>query len=216
MTVPGRVAAAALLRSLDPPPWFVHHARAVGEIAGWLAARVEARLIPVDRRLVEAAGLLHDVDKLLPPADPLRRLPHGEAGAAWLARQGHPELRAAVAHHPVTRLADDIAFEAWLATASVEDQIVAYADKRAGQRLESMADRFASWSRRYPAGWPEEPPGVVERNAARLEARVCGLARITPQQVSRLRWTGPALRAARAMTTTPRAPRSSPPVERAS
>ena len=75
MTVPGRVEAAALLLSLDPPPWFVRHARAVAEVAGWLAARIEARGTPVDRRLVESAALLHDADKVLPHDDPARALP---------------------------------------------------------------------------------------------------------------------------------------------
>ena len=40
MTVPGRVEAAELLLSLDPPAWFLRHARAVAEVAAWLAARV--------------------------------------------------------------------------------------------------------------------------------------------------------------------------------
>ena len=75
MTVPGRVEAASLLLSLDPPPWFVRHARAVAEVAGWLAARIEARGIAVDRRLVEAAALLHDADKALPADDPARAPP---------------------------------------------------------------------------------------------------------------------------------------------
>ena len=74
MSVPDRRAAAALLLSLDPKPWALRHARAVAEVAGWLAARIDARGTPVDRRLVEAAALLHDVDKLLPAGDPLRAL----------------------------------------------------------------------------------------------------------------------------------------------
>ena len=80
MTVPTRIEAAALLLSLDPPPWFLAHARAVGEVAGWLAARVEARGIAVDRRAVEAAH------------DPARTLPHDHSSAAWLACADHPEL----------------------------------------------------------------------------------------------------------------------------
>ena len=102
MTVPGRVDAASLLLSLDPPPWFVRHARAVAEVAGWLAARIEERGIAIDRRLVEAAALLHDVDKALPADDPARGLPHGDGSAAWLTGVGHPELARAVASHPVT------------------------------------------------------------------------------------------------------------------
>ena len=80
MTVPTRIEAAALLICLDPPPWFLAHARAVGEVAGWLEGRMEARGIAVDRRAVEAA---HDPD---------RTLPHGHGSAACLARADHPEL----------------------------------------------------------------------------------------------------------------------------
>src|SRR6478752_3031623 len=163
MTVPGRVDAASLLLSLDPPPWFARHARAVAEVAGWLAARIDARGTPVDRRLVEAAALLHDTDKTLPADDPARALPHGEGSAAWLTRAGHPELARAVANHPVTRLGDAEAYRRWAAFATREERIVAYADKRASQRLESLDDRFARWRRRHrPAvvdgrtsGWDE-------------------------------------------------------------
>ena len=66
MTIPGRVDAASLLLSLDPPDWFVRHARAVAEVAAFLAATDRGRGTAVDRRLVEAAGLLHDIDKIVP------------------------------------------------------------------------------------------------------------------------------------------------------
>jgi hypothetical protein len=205
MTVPGRVDAAALLLSLDPPPWFVRHARAVGEVAAWLAARIEARGTPVDRRLVESAALLHDADKALPPDEPGHALPHGDGSAAWLTRLGHPELAGAVAGHPATRLLDGDRYRHWAAFASREERIVAYADKRAGQRLESMDARFASWRRRYShsdaeggsVAWDEAVLRAVRARADRLEADVCRAAGVAPSDVRRLPWTGVALRAAR-------------------
>jgi HD superfamily phosphodiesterase len=196
MTVPGRVDAAALLLSLEPPPWFVRHARAVAEVAAWLAARIDARGTPVDRRLVESAALLHDADKVLPPDDPARALPHGDGSAAWLTRIGHQELARAVAAHPVTRLIDGEAYRRWSGFASREERIVAYADKRAGQRLESMDARFASWARRYPTS----DMRAVRPRADRLEADVCRAAGVSPAEVRRLAWTGAALQAARLAT----------------
>src|SRR5262245_31637898 len=115
MTVPGRVEAASLLLSLDPLDWQVRHARAVGEVAGWLAARISANGIAVDRRLAESAALLHDVDKILPPGDPVKALPHGDGSAAWLTQAGHPELSRAVANHPVTWLLDGDRYRKWAA-----------------------------------------------------------------------------------------------------
>ena len=197
MTVPGRMAAAALLCSLDPPPWFVAHARAVAEVAGWLAMRIAAGGVPVDRTLVEAAALLHDGDKILLADDPARGLPHGEGSAAWLTRLGHAELARPVAAHPVTRLVDGDAYRRWAAFATREERIVAYADKRAGQHLEPVADRFASWRRRYPGGWDERTWQAVGARAARLEADVCRAAGIAPDGVRRLAWTAAALQAAR-------------------
>ena len=209
MTIPGRVDAASLLLSLDPPTWSVRHACAVAEVAGFLAARIDGRGIAVDRRLVEAAALLHDIDKVLPSGDPAGALPHGDGSADWLTRHGHPELARAVAAHPVTRLLDGEHYRRWSAFASREERIVAYADKRAGQRLESMDARFASWRRRYPlgpvrqghrgtvAGWDEAALRAVRGRAARLEADVCRAAGVEPSEVRRLRWTGTALRAAR-------------------
>jgi HD domain len=205
MTVPRRVEAASLLLSLDPPPWFVRHARAVAEVAGFLAARIEAAGIDVDRGLVESAALLHDVDKVLPPDDPATTLPHGDGSAAWLTRHGHPELARAVAGHPVTRLVDGDVYRRWAAFATREERIVAYADKRAGQHLETLDARFASWRRRYPGrivdgrreGWDAATWLAVRARAARLEADVCRAARIHADDVRRLAWTGDALRAAR-------------------
>ena len=198
MTVPGRTEAATLLLSLDPPGWFLRHSAAVAEVAAWVARRADDNGQSVDIALVEAAALLHDVDKILPASDAARALRHGDGSADWLRRQGHAELAGAVRAHPVTRLLDSTAFDRWLAVAEVEARIVAYADKRAGQRLESMAARFASWERRYPDGWSAAEGAAVRARAAELEADVCGRARISPADVRRWPWVAETVRRARA------------------
>jgi hypothetical protein len=133
-------------------------------------------------------------------------LAHGEGSADWLARRGYPELGPAIVGHPVTRLEDAAWFNLWIDEASPEALIVAYADKRAGQRVESMAARFASWERRYPpaersrrarSSWTAEALEKVRLRAGELERRVCDLAGVEPGDVSRLRWTGRAIAAAR-------------------
>jgi hypothetical protein len=133
-------------------------------------------------------------------------LAHGAGSAEWLAHRGYPELGEAIVGHPVTLLADGAWFDRWFAVASPEALVVAYADKRAGQKLESMAERFASWERRYPpevratkarGTWSPETLAAVRLRAEALEARVCAMADVAPTDVHRLRWTGGAMRLAR-------------------
>ena len=113
----------------------------------------------------------------------------------------------------MTHLADD-ALASRLAAAPLEARLVAYADKRAGQRLEAMDERFASWRRRYPsgpgehvrrgvggptgAGWDDATAALVTARARELERQVCALAGVAPEDVARLRWSRRALREAAA------------------
>jgi hypothetical protein len=109
---------------------------------------------------------------------------------------GHAELAGAIVAHPVTRLVDGSA-DRWLAAAPLEELLVAYADKRAGQRLEPMAARFGGWRRRYPHGWSASADVAARGRAELLERTVCARAGVEPAAVRRLRWTGRALAAAR-------------------
>jgi predicted hydrolase (HD superfamily) len=211
MTLSRRREAARMLHALEPPEWFLRHSCAVADVAAWLATRLAAAGHSIDVDLVAAAALLHDVDKL-PAAGSPGHLRHGMGGAAWLEAQGWGDAAALVARHPVTRLGDGDA-DAWLDSASKAALVVAYADKRAGQRLVPMARRFATWRRRYPpadagaaqgarrsrqAAWDEATRAAVEARAARLEQVVCGAAGVRPPDVRRLRWSRRALREARA------------------
>jgi hypothetical protein len=122
---------------------------------------------------------------------------HGDGSAAWLEDRGWGELAPVVRDHAVIRLADP-GYELWAGTASLEARIVAYADKRAGQRLVSMSERFASWHRRYPTGeWSDDVAWhLVETRARELERVVCAAAGVEPSEVRRLRWARRALREA--------------------
>jgi len=112
------------------------------------------------------------------------------AGAAWLAEAGHPELARALEAHPVSRLGEPDA-AVWVMEAAIEERIVTYADKRATQRVVSLAQRFDRWRRRHP-----EYADGLERAfvmAQRLEAELCRSIGIEPGGVERLRWVDDAI-----------------------
>ncbi|CAN5608845.1 hypothetical protein BH23CHL7_BH23CHL7_12730 [soil metagenome] len=111
-----------------------------------------------------------------------------------LSLRGYGELAPAVANHPVTRLADDRHWAVWSKAATLEERVVAYADKRATMRLVPMAARFAEWRRRYP----DDVAGNdrAEMRAQELELDVCGVAGVAAQDIGRRRWVRSALAAA--------------------
>jgi hypothetical protein len=166
-------------------------------------ARLKERGIEVNSDLAEGAALLHDIDKGLRLDDPYRALGHGAAGAAWLTDHGHGELADAVRDHPVNVIGNAAGYREWEKATTLESRLVAYADKRAGQRLETMDARFASWRRRYPGTWDVETWGAVRSRAAWLEADVCEAADVEPADVRRLAWTAAPVRAAGATQALP-------------
>ena len=190
MAVPTRTEAISLLLSISPSPRLLQHVTVVAEVASFLAYRATRAGLAVDRRLVETAALLHDVDKALPPDHPLRELGHGAAGAAWLTDAGHPELARTLIAHPVTRFAEPDA-QAWVTDAPLEERIVTYADKRATQRVVSLEQRFDRWQRKHPEYGDQL--ALAYDVAVRLEAVLCTAIGIAPTDVERLRWVDEAM-----------------------
>lgn len=194
MAVPTRTEALSLLMSTSPSPRLLQHMTVVAEVASFLAYRAMQAGLAIDRRLVETAALLHDVDKALPREHPLRALGHGKAGAAWLSEAGHAELARALVAHPVMRLnAPDV--DTWLSDAPIEERIVAYADKRATQRVVSLEQRFERWQRKHPdyAVRLDHALGM----ARRLEAELCAVIGVRADEIERLRWVDDAMARAR-------------------
>jgi putative nucleotidyltransferase with HDIG domain len=193
MSVPSRIEAVTLLRELRPNERLLRHSTAVAEVAAFLAAAIAGRGVALNAAAVEAAALLHDLDKALPEDDPLRTLGHGAAGAEWLRQQGYDELAPAVAAHPVMEMAATETYGQWAERAGLTGRVVTYADKRARQDVLSLDDRFARWHERYP-----DSPRLdeAERRAQLLEREICDLAGIDPAQVRRVPWVEEARRAA--------------------
>jgi putative nucleotidyltransferase with HDIG domain len=190
MPVPTRSEAIRLLLAPDPSARLVQHAVVVAELASFLAYRAHGRGLRVDRRLAETAALLHDIDKAFREDDPLRRYPHGRAGAEFVAAAGHPELARAIAAHPVVRLGEPRA-EMWVESGPLEERIVSYADKRATERVVSLDQRFERWYRSHPD--KTDRLAIAHERARRLEATLCDALGVTPSAVERLRWVDEAM-----------------------
>jgi putative nucleotidyltransferase with HDIG domain len=194
MAVPTRTEALRLLLSVSPSARLQRHVTVAAEVASFLARRARKAGLDVDRRAVETAALLHDIDKALPREHRLRSLGHGHAGAALVSEAGHAELARAIAVHPVVRLTDAGA-EQWLQSAPLDQRLVTYADKRATQRVVSLDKRFARWYRKHPQH--RERLEDAHEAARRLEQRICEDLDMKPSDVERLRWVGDALKRAR-------------------
>jgi putative nucleotidyltransferase with HDIG domain len=166
------------------------HSAAVADVAAFLASAIEERGHAINVGLVEAAALLHDIDKALPDEHPLKALGHGFAGAAWLRERGHEELAGAVENHPVTRLADDERYFDWSRGATVEERVVAYADKRAKQDVVSLDERFQEWIERHGNTFEIQ---IARERAEALEKDICAAAGVSPDEVRRDPWASAAL-----------------------
>jgi putative nucleotidyltransferase with HDIG domain len=142
MAIPDRSAARRLLDDAGLPDGIVVHSEGVARVAACAAQLVANAGIPVDVGLVEAAALLHDIDKV-----EIRRSggEHGIVGARRLEAAGYPELAMPVASHPITCLLDDDRFP--IGWPSV---LVAVADRHVAQEFMTVDERLDDMQRRHP------------------------------------------------------------------
>ena len=142
MAVPDRSTARRLLDEAALPDGIVIHSTGVARVAVAAASMLAEAQIPIDGALVEAAALLHDIDKV-----EIRSAggDHGIVGARRLEALGYPELAMPVASHPITCLLDDDRFP--IGWPSV---LVAIADRHVGQEFVTIDERLNDMQRRHP------------------------------------------------------------------
>ena len=178
MAIPDRTTARRLLDEAELPVGIVVHSEGVARVAVAGAALLAEAQIPIDGTLVEAAALLHDIDKL-----EIRRTggEHGIVGARRLEAAGYDELAMPVASHPVSCLLNDDRFpRGWPSV------LVAVADRHVAQAFVTVDERLDDMKRRHPEY--AEQIEVARRPAHALEAdlaQVVGLG--VDDLVARLR-----------------------------
>jgi putative nucleotidyltransferase with HDIG domain len=139
--VPDRTTALRVLADAGLPEGVVVHSRGVARVAAAAAGLVAEAQIPIDGALVEAAALLHDIDK----ASEGRGANHGIVGARQLEQMGYRELAMPVASHPITALLDDDRYP--IGWPSV---LVAVADRHVAQSFLTVDERLDDMQRRHP------------------------------------------------------------------
>jgi len=169
MAVPSIAQAERILRDKELPEPVVRHSRGVARVACAAAQLVAASGVPLDVGMVEAAALLHDIDKVETRGSAEE---HGIVAGRWLTELGHEELALPVASHPVVCLLDDDRFpRGWPSV------IVSVADRHVAQVYLSTDERIDEMIGRHPAY--REELELARRPAHALEqelAEVSGLS----------------------------------------
>ena len=133
MRIPSRKACFELICELEMLEHIVAHSLQVCRVALYLADRLSEQGIALDREMVEAAALLHDITKTRSFQTGEM---HTETGAEVLRERGYFEVGEIVRQH--VRL--DTYFQA---KTPDEAEIVNYADKRVlHDKIVPMADRM--------------------------------------------------------------------------
>lgn len=162
MALPDRETVARLLDEAELPDGIRIHSEGVARVAVAAAGLVAGSGIPVDAWLVEAAALLHDIDK---PDVRRGAGEHGIVGARMLEAAGYEELAMPVASHPITALLDDDRFP--IGWPSV---LVAMADRHVAQAFLTVDERLDDMKLRHPEY--AEPIEAARRPSHALEAEV--------------------------------------------
>jgi uncharacterized protein len=144
--VPMRNECLEMLGTVDMPAHIQNHSRLVCRVALVLADGLIAAGVPINRELVLASALLHDITK---PRSFETGENHAQTGGEYLARLGFPEVGDIIRQHVVL---DHYSQEA----APTEAEIVNYADKRVlhdqvvplDDRMEYILKRYAKTRQR--------------------------------------------------------------------
>ena len=133
MKIPQERECLKILEEVKLPEHIVAHSKAVCRVALEVAENLERRGVEVNKGIIIASALLHDVKKLEPY--------HEKAGARFLEERGLKEIAKVVRKHCLNI---DVKPE------TIEEKIVFYADKRVNEdKIVSLEERFKYLKEKY-------------------------------------------------------------------
>ncbi len=178
MNIPTREECYRLIQRMDMMAHIVAHSLLVCRVALLLTDRLQDRDIPLNRELIRAGALLHDITKT-------RSIQTGEmhtkTGAEMLIEEGYPEVADLVRQHVRLDVDSDTG-------PPTEAEVVNYADKRVlHDQVARMSDRLGYIMERYGTT-PEYRARIRKtwRRAEKLEEKIFRYLDIVPAQISEL------------------------------
>lgn len=138
MSIPTKQQCLKILKQENVPDKIISHLKAVHDFSMKVCDILEKRGIKINRNLVAAGALLHDVKKL--SLDD-----HIIEGYELVKSLGYPKVADVIKKHGLAHLdKEDFAPKTW------EEKIVFYADKRIrSDKVVSLEERFEYIKQRY-------------------------------------------------------------------
>ena len=137
MKIPTKKGCLKILAEHNIPANIIAHVQAVCDFSMRVCNVLERRKIKANRKLVQAAALLHDIKKVTSQQ-------HEIDGAELVRQLGYPEVAEAIKRHGLARLDSGLAPRTW------EEKIVFYSDKRLnGSKLVTVDERFEYITKHY-------------------------------------------------------------------
>ena len=144
MEIPSKEQCIEILRRNNTPEHIIEHCKIVCKVAEDVADKLINRGMKINKELVIAASLLHDIERI--------KDNHVTEGAKLLKSMGFLEISEAIRKHSLYKLD-----EKEIRPETTEEKIVFYADKRVvDDRITSLEERFEDLTKRYKKNFTKE------------------------------------------------------------
>ena len=137
MNIPSREQCLQILKDNKTPSNIIEHCKAVAKFAGEIAEKLIKKGRKVNRELVVAGALLHDIER--------HKDNHVARGAELVKKLGYPEVAEVVSKHTLYKVEMEEN-----QPKTFEEKIVFYADKMVkNDKVVSLEERYDDIRERY-------------------------------------------------------------------